>query len=501
MAEDNIKDAVENTADENTEEIKKNIEEKTTEENETDSVSKEDNKYTAKTADKKKAKKPKPPKKASKMKKLKAFSPNKKNVKKFVSKNRTALIAMVAIVVLLVIAFVFNSNNIIKIGQEQVNFSKDYSMSSRADFYVYDKNIFYVSKDGMLFLDSKGNTLWSDTFTMSAPYMLCDGGYAAVADSNSKTVNVYDRTGRIYQIATAGPITTFAVNPIGCCAVVCKVGDDYRVDLYSNTGETMFEGARASKDGIPLGIDISDDGSIVSMTVVDYNDIKLKSSILFYYTRKAEAENTESSDGLASGIEVEDAIAAVVRFLPGNKCVVASDKSFMNIDCSVVNSCTKEWEKTFDNYVTAFDIVDNKYIAVAYGEALDIANEEAVANENTIHWYNLNGRETGSAKADDRVTDLSSSKEGTIAISDKEFTAYTNRGKELWSYTAVQNVTDMQFYDSDDRVILITPTQMQVIDVKKGVAMEEAEEAPEEETSAEESTQTTTAPAGETQTQ
>lgn len=498
MAEDNIKDAVENTADENTEETKENIEEIKTEEQ---TENNENNKEAPKTPDKKKTKKkkPKPPKKASNLKKIKAFSPNRKKIKKFVSKNRTAIIALVAVVVLLVIAFVFNSNNIIKIGEDQVNFSKDYSMSSRADFYVYNENIFYVSKDGMLFLDNKGNTLWSDTFTMSAPYMLCDGGYAAVADSNSKTVNVYDRTGRIYQIATAGPITTFAVNPIGCCAVVCKVGDDYRIDLYSNTGETMFEGARASKDGIPLGIDISDDGSIVSMTVVDYNDIKLKSSILFYYTRKSEADNTDSSDGLASGIEVEDAIAAVVKFLPGNKCIAASDKSFMNIDCSKANSCTKEWEKSFDNYVTAFDIVDNKYIAIAYGEPLDIANEEAVANENTIHWYNLNGRETGSAKTEDRITALSTSKDGTIAVSDKTFTAYTNRGKELWSYTAVQNVTDMQFYDSDDRVILITPTQMQVLNVKKGVAMEE-EQISEETTTTQATTQAAAAEA-ETQTQ
>ena len=437
-----------------------------------------------------------PPKKASNIKKLKAIKPTKKNMKKFVSTNKTSLIAVAAIAILLVIAFLFNSNNVIKIGEKQVMFSKEYNMSSKADFYVRGENIFYVSKDGMLFLDKKGETIWSDTFTMSAPYMLSDGDYAAVADSNSKIVNVYDKTGRLYQISTAGPITTFAINPLGCCAVVCKVNDDYRVDVYSNTGETMFECARASKDGIPLGIDVSDDGTIVSLTLVDYNDIKIKSSVLFYYTVKADAQSTESSDGLISAVEIPEAIAAIVEFMPNNQCIVASDVSMMSIDCSGKNSFNKQWEKTFDNYVTAFDIVNNREIAVAYGEAIDLTSESAVSNENTVYWYNLSGKETGSAKADDRISDIFSSDKGTIVAADKDYTAYTSRGRELWKYSAIQNVKSMQFYNSQDKVIIVTPTKMQLMDVKKGVTMQEeeteAESEESENTSSEKETQTTT---------
>lgn len=445
------------------------------------------NKPELKVVNGSKNKKVKRPKKASNIKKLKAIKPTKRNIVKFVKANRTSLIAVVAIIILLIIAFLFSSNNVIKIGEKQIMFSKEYSMSSKTDFYVYGENIFYVSKDGMIFLDKKGETLWSDTFTMSAPYMLSDGEYVAVADSNSKTVNIYDRTGRLYQISTAGEITSFAINPIGCCAVVCKIGDDYRVDVYSNTGETMFECARASKDGIPLGIDISDDGSIVSMTLVDYNDIKIKSSVLFYYTTKAEAQSTESSDGLISAIEIPEAIAGITKFLPNKHCIVASDKSMMSIDCSSKSAFDKKWEKTFENFVTAFDIVGDSEIAVAYGEAISVTDENAITNENTVHWYNVNGREIGTVKADDRISDISSSKNGTIITVNKEFIAYTSRGRELWKYDAVQNVSGMQFYNSVDRVILITPTKMQLLDVKKGVTMQE-----ETEVISEDSTEKTT---------
>lgn len=422
-------------------------------------------------------KKPKPPKKASSIKKLKAIRPKGKNVAKFLKVNKTSIIALLAIVVLLILAFLFNSHNVIKIGEKQVMFSKEYSMSSKADFHVSGENIFYVSKDGMLFLDKRGEALWSDTFTMSAPYMLCDGEYAAVADKSSKTINVYDKSGRLYRISAAGPITTFAINPIGCCAVVCKVNDDYRVDVYSNTGETMFECARASKDGIPLGIDLSDDGTVAALTLVNYNDIKINSSVLFYYTVKSDAQAAESSDGLISAIEVPEAIAGIVRFMPDKYCLVASNKSLMYIGSSGKGdgSFNKQWEMVFKNYITAFDIVKNKEIALCFGEAVSVTDEEAIAEENTIHWYNLKGREIGSAKADGRITDISSSDKGTIITVDKEFTAYTSRGKELWKYNALQNVSSMQFYNSEDRVILITPTSMQLLDVKKGVTMQEEE--------------------------
>ena len=106
----------------------------------------------------------------------------------------------------------------------------------------------------------------------------------------------------------------------------------------------------------------------------------------------------------------------------------------------------------------------------------------------------MNGRETNTAKANDRIKNISSSDKGTIITVDKEFIAYNYRGSELWRYAAVQNVTGMQFYDSVDRVILVTPTKMQLLDVKRGVTMEEETEEDmngTEETTAETTNETT----------
>ena len=99
------------------------------------------------------------------------------------------------------------------------------------------------------------------------------------------------------------------------------------LELACGTGNITIPLAKKNYD--IAGIDISDDGSIVSISLVDYSDIKIKSSVLFYYTSKADAQSIESSDGLVSAIEVPEAIAAIVKFTPDNYCIVASDTSIM----------------------------------------------------------------------------------------------------------------------------------------------------------------------------
>lgn len=439
--------------------------------------------------------------KAPRKKKMMALIPDRKATRAFIDKNRTSLFFIVVALLFIIISIIINNTNIISIGEKQVMFSKEYSISSKADFYVRNKNIFYVSKDGMMFLDNKGDTVWSDTFTMSAPYMLTEGNYVAVADANNKTVKVYDTSGKIYEVAVQGPITTFAINEIGCCAVVCQNNADYTVDVFSNTGDKMFECSRAAKDGTPVGVDISDDGSILGLTVANYNELKLNSNILFYYTSKENAQTTESSDGLVSAVNIEDSLASIIRFDSSNRCIVASDSALMAINCTGKEFKTL-WTKEFENHVTAFGIDKNNSIAVAYGEPVDMTNSDATARQNTVSWYNTNGKEIGVARSDERIDNIFTSDRGTIVASGKDFTAYTDRGHEIWKYSAVQNIKSMQFYNNDNSVVIVTPTHMQLIDVKKGVTMQEetteysqegaTESSKEATTSAEKATQVTT---------
>ncbi len=416
----------------------------------------------------------KPPAKTKKAKnnqlKVVKKSTPKKPAAKTITVSKKFIFAAVVVVILIAL-FIISKNTVVKIGEKQVMFSQEYTMNSKADFHVYADNIYYVSKDGMILLNKKGETVWTDTFTMTSPVMLSDGEFCAVADNKSKTVNVYNLTGKLYTVTAGGDITTFAVNPIGCCAVVCRVNEDYKVDVYSEAGEQMFEGSYAAADGMPLAIDISDDGKLLAVSLVNISEINMKSNVLFYYTTKTEAQSTESSDGMISAINCNEDIAGVIRFLPDNSCIAATDKKVMNIGGKNTDSYIQNWEIPYTNYVTAMDIADNKYIVLAYGEP--IASGEDTKPVNSIYWYNLKGKEVGKAQCEERITKISSSLESSIAYMGKSFKAFTVKGRELWSYTALQNVESIQFYNSQDTIVLATATKMNLLDVRKGAEMEE----------------------------
>lgn len=381
------------------------------------------------------------------------------------------LIFLILAAAVLILLFIISRNTVIKIGEKQVMFSQEYTMNSKAAFHVCNDSIYYSSKDGMILLNKKGETVWTDTFTMTSPVMLCDGEYSAVADNKSKTVNVYNLTGKLYSVTAGGDITTFTVNPIGCCAVVCKTDDNYKIDVYSEAGEQMFEGSYAASDGMPLAVDISDDGKLLAVSLVNISEINMKSNVLFYYTTKTEAQNSESSDGMISAINCEEDMAGVVRFLPDSSCIIATDKKIMDIGGKNTDSYIQNWEIPYTNYITAMDIVDNKYIALAYGEPISAGTKAKPSN--SVYWYNTRGKEIGSAVCDERITNISSAQEASIVYMGKNFKAFTVRGKELWSYTALQNVESIQFYDSQDTIVLATATKMNLLDVKKGAEMEE----------------------------
>ena len=180
----------------------------------------------------------------------------------------------IAVVILVIVAsgiFVAVNSGNIKIGESQASFSQEYSMSSQAQFYSCNNSIFFSSKDGMSLLDKKGNTVWTDTFSLTTPVMLSDGEYTAVADKGAKTMNVYNLKGKAYTVNTEGVITTFAINPLGYSVVMCQSSgeNDYTAFCYSPDGKVAFKGSYVAKDGLPASIDISDDGRIIGISFIN----------------------------------------------------------------------------------------------------------------------------------------------------------------------------------------------------------------------------------------
>lgn len=431
----------------------------------------------------------------------KASKPNKtakqRKLLPSVDKKRLLLV-LAAIVMVVAIIYVITGKTTSIISEKDMQFSTDFGVNSKADFYVMDKNLFYCTKDTATLLDKKGEPVWSDTISMVSPAMLAEKNFAAVADIKNKVINVYGKDGKVYSLETDGYITAYAINGSGAVAVICKntTDEDYSVGVYSSTGQKVFMGSYVSNDGIPMTIDISDDGSKVAVGFLNISDLNISSKILFYSTDKAIAQKIENSDAMFAAVNCNKEMVGKIRFLDDDSCIIATDKSLTNIGGEDVAAYEQNWKIDFPNYVTALDIVGNDYVAVAYGENIGTTESDELAEPNSIYWYKTsNGSEKGSVVMPSAVSSLTSGLGNTIAeLEDNSFVALKASGKEIWTYSGTQNINSILFYGNTNKIAVVGATRMTITDVKNNAdnAEVQTEQQQEQNTKAEKQTETTT---------
>lgn len=375
-------------------------------------------------------------------------------------------------------------------------FSTEFGVNSSADFYVLNKKIFYCTKDTATLLDKNGKPVWSDTLSMVSPALLGEGNFVAIADIKNKLLNVYGEEGKVYSIEAEGNITAFAVNELGATAVICKnsTDTDYSMTVYNSEGQKMFMGSYVSQDGIPMTVDINKDSTKVAVGFVDVSSLNLTSSVLFYSTDKTEAAKIENSDAMFAAVKCDKELVGNITFLDNDSCIIATDKSLLNIGNDNVSSYEQNWKIDFTNYVTALNVVGDDYIAVAYGDKTGDVSTDTV--KNSIFWYKTsNGKIKGSATMETSVSNLKSGLGFTIAeLDNNTFVSLKPSGQELWRYDGLQNIVNILFYNSSDTVAVISTNKMTLTNIKNGAENTEMGDEPSDTNAPEDTTEAQTAP-------
>lgn len=370
-------------------------------------------------------------------------------------------VAIVVIGALGLIFILFALGKIFDIAGDNATFSRQYSLSARTDFTVVGRNVMFCTKDGVTLLSKNGEVSWTDTFSFTAPVIINDGSYTAVADDKGRQLNVYNTNGRLYSVTTEGSILYFAVNPMGYSLVIYQGnnGSDYVVDVFSSAGEIMSKGNFAYEDGIPVCADISNDGKFYAVGFININDLTLKSAVSFYYTNKS--SESSNSDGMFSALSLDDVFIGQLVFMPDSSCTILTDKFMSNIGGGNSKTYVQNWKMEFTNKVTAAGIVDRQYIALAYGDTFAVNNSENASLKNTLHWYNYrSGKETGSVSLPETADTLYVGAGATIASCGNMYCAYDVRGKSLWKYSPLQTIKKMAFYLQSNKVLIATATSL-----------------------------------------
>ena len=368
-----------------------------------------------------------------------------------------AVIALIA-VICLVLGLGSEANMTDKMLMPELN----YETASKTSFHINGKNIFYCSKDGMRMLDEKGNTIWTDTYTMQQPVLIGDGEYAAVAEERGRVVRVYDTSGLIYEINAENPITTFTVNQKGYTAVIMEMPNEYLTNIYNSLGSVVSISSCPVSESIPVAITVSDDSSVYATSYIETNAVTFKSNVVMRYVGKEKAAAAETIDGMFTAFSGGDGIVGKLEFSGENALTALSDKELILADVSA-GSSTEKLRTAIEGVMTAVDIGENGTVAIAFrGE-----------NGGNIKCYSRAGKETASFATEQQVNYIKVYNDIIIAVSGAKIDAYDYGGGKIWSVITGQDVKQAFLFSSNNELIIAGSNKMRALRVKKGETVNE----------------------------
>ncbi len=340
----------------------------------------------------------------------------------------------------------------------------EYDAGSKADFAVFNEGIFFCTKDGMQYVNSGGETLWNDTYNMTIPYMIQDGGIVAVSEHMGRVLIVYDNEGKLYSAQTDNPIVSFSVNNKGFSSVITSSENEYQLEVYNSKGDKAFFGKFQMLQGIPISSDISQDGNILAVGFLNINEISVSSRISFYDISPKYTAEGETNDSVFASFSEEDASCGIINFLSDNLAAVVSDKSLKIVNVNPLEN-EKYFEKSkieFKNQIKQIAFDENFNIYIYFGDKLMNSGNDALES-GTVVCYDKDGVKKFDIQTNKKVSGIYPGKESVLIGTDMRFRNYTQSGVFLWEYNTTQDTKKMLLIDEEELILFVGSNKASII--------------------------------------
>ena len=290
--------------------------------------------------------------------------------------------------------------------------------SSNSVCINHNGRVLTYSKDGISSIDTKGNTIWNETYQMQNPIVEVNENAVAVGDYGGHIIYVMNDKGKVGEIDTNLPIRDFCVSKTGIVAAVLEDSNLTRLNLYSSKGEELVKSeCRMSQSGYPVAVALSDTGEVMEVSYLYVDSGSMKSSIAFYNFSDV---GQNSVDRLVGGNEYKDSVIPFVGFLgkdgafavannrisfySGAEKPVSIAEKLLSEEIQAVYTGSEHVALVYidttgaalyriDLYDKKGNVVLSKNIDIDYQNVLIQKNSVVIYNNTECVMYNLNGKE------------------------------------------------------------------------------------------------------------
>ncbi|WP_288175148.1 DUF5711 family protein [Sporofaciens musculi] len=234
----------------------------------------------------------------------------------------------------------------------QVRVTDEYNNGGTVNnsYREFADGILKYSRDGISYLDQKGEEQWNHSYQIKNPYIEAGNSSAVVADKGGNDILVIQEDGVKGEIHTAMPIEKVSVSEQGIVGAILKNDTSAEIMCYDIAGNLLVEHKTSSVGtGYPLDIALSEDGKVMQVLYFYTQDGAMTSKVMYYNfgeTGKEKTDNQVSSHEykdtvMASGFFLDEDTSAAVgdnclaiyqgKEVPEEKVQIALDKEIKSV--------------------------------------------------------------------------------------------------------------------------------------------------------------------------
>lgn len=227
------------------------------------------------------------------------------------------LIGVSAVLVLILVFVLVNNKSTFSEYTELVKIRKTDSKS--CDYIPYGDGFLRVSKDGVSFFNYRGEQYWNKSYEMKNNRVDVDGDYFSIADIGANTVYFFNSEGYKCTVTTSVPIVDAVTTRSGYVVVAMHDGKTGYINMYDTSGNKVYTiKATLTDTGLPLTMDVSQDGEKLAVAYTAVSESKLKTNIVFYNFGTV---GQNMAERIVGGYESDGLIGRIV--FTGNTNVIA----------------------------------------------------------------------------------------------------------------------------------------------------------------------------------
>ncbi|MDD5937372.1 MAG: DUF5711 family protein [Clostridiales bacterium] len=317
----------------------------------------------------------------------------------------------------------------------------------------YKNGILRTTRDGAETIAADGKQVWNVSYNMKNPIVDVNSNYAIIADMGGKTAYIVNGSGVSNAIETLYSIVEVKVASQGVAAILMNNGTEDYINIYSmeSTQPLLSIKSLATKDGFPITMALSDDGTKLVTSYIKVENDTITSQVTF---RNFGDVGKNYIDQVVGNFSFMSFVPKIEFVTNNNVAIYMEDGLYLYSMEEIPVELSKEiyTQKIVDIIST------DQYVGV-------VLESEDGAVANPIYVYNLNGKKIMNSSVSYSYTDMTATDDYIVFYNDLSCQVMNMKGKTVFNDNFTSTVRKIIKGRSSKEFFAITDTGFDTLDM------------------------------------